>query len=118
MSLPVQLIPGTSTDPGVETFISAKKTIAAARKAGLSAGEYLDATCARQGTTSELIRDMLKIAGLSSQGSDDAICEIGPGFTRFTEVLTVDLVVRNCGCQSPRYTPDGSVDLVHAQTMA
>lgn len=37
--LNVQLIPGTSPDPAVQTFLSARNTIAAARSAGLSVTE-------------------------------------------------------------------------------
>lgn len=137
--LRVQLIAGTTADPAVETFISARKTVTAAGKSGLSVGEYIDKTYVTPGATAGLIDEMLKIAGLSEADNCETICEIGPGSGRFAEVLIAKLnprtyeiyetardwmphlrklprvVVRNCDGHSLSDTPDGSVDLVHAQ---
>lgn len=136
--LGAQLVRGTSADPAVETFLPARKTIAAARKSGLSVGGYIDQTFVKPGATQDLIREMLKLAGLSADDCD-TICEIGPGSGRFGEVLIAELnpkayeiyetardwlphlrqlpnvVVRDCDGHSLRPTPDASVDLVHAQ---
>ena len=47
--LHVQLVPGTSPDPAIKDYIPARKTIAAAQKAGLSVGAYIDRTGLRSG---------------------------------------------------------------------
>lgn len=135
--LNVQLVVGTSTDPAVKTFIPARKTVAAARKAGLPLGSYIDQTFVTPGATPALVRAMLELASLPSKV--DKICEIGPGSGRFAEELTVALqpnayevyetardwlprlrqlpnvVVRQCDGHTLSQTADSSVDLVHAQ---
>ena len=92
-----------------------------------------------QGATSELVRSMLTISGLTGANGCETICEIGPGSGRFAEALIAELrpqsyeiyesardwmphlrklpnvVVRNCDGHSLHDTPDSSVDLVHAQ---
>ena len=47
--LHVQLVSGTSPDPAIQDFISARKTLAAAQQAGLSLGAYIDRTYAEPG---------------------------------------------------------------------
>jgi SAM-dependent methyltransferase len=135
--LNVQLVVGTSTDPAVKTFIPARKTVAAARKAGLPLGAYIDQTFVTPRATPDLVRDMLELADLPAKV--DKVCEIGPGSGRFAEEVTATLqpnayeiyetardwlprlrqlpnvVVRDCDGHSLSQTEDGSVNLVHAQ---
>ncbi len=139
--LRVQLVAGTTADQAVETFIPARKTIAAADRAGMSVGDYIDKTYVTPGATADLVREMLKIAGLSKAGGCETICEIGPGSGRFAEILISELdpkayemyepardwlphlrtlpkaVMRHCDGHSLGETPDASVDLVHSQKL-
>lgn len=135
--LNVQVIYGTAPDPAVKTYLSARRTIRAARKAGLSVGAYLDREHAAPGSTPEAVAAMLKIGGLT--GSCDVACEIGPGSGRFAvEVIEAlhprayeiyetardwmptlrqlpNVVVRPADGHNLAATPDASVDLVHSQ---
>ena len=139
--LRVQLVAGTTADPAVETFIPARKTIAAAGKAGMSVGAYIDQTYVTPGATADLVRDMLKIAGISQADGCERICEIGPGSGRFAEILIEELhprayemyepardwlphlrtlpkaVLCTCDGHSLGDTADASVDLVHSQKL-
>jgi SAM-dependent methyltransferase len=135
--LNVQLIPGTSPDPAVKTFLPARKTIAAARSAGLSVSAYIDRIHVEPGATPAVVKEMLTTAGLS--GKCGTVCEIGAGSGRFAEEIIATLhpdtyeiyetardwlpylrklpnaVVRDSDGHSLASTPDESVDLVHAQ---
>jgi SAM-dependent methyltransferase len=79
----VQVIRGRSSDPAVQSFLSARRTIAAAHRAGLSVADYIDQRNATPGTTASTVERMLSIAGLS--GHVDRVCEIGPGTGRYAE---------------------------------
>ena len=79
--LRVQLIRGSSTNPAVKTFLSARKTLGAAKHAGLSVGDYIDKTFAEPGVTAATVEAMLRLSGL--QGQVDRVCEIGPGSGRY-----------------------------------
>jgi SAM-dependent methyltransferase len=135
--LKVQVISGTSTDPAVKTFIPARKTIAAARAAGLSVSAYIDQTYVEPGVTPALVKAMLAIADLS--GPCDTVCEIGAGSGRYAEEVIAALhpgayeiyetahdwlpvlrrlpnaMIRDCDGHTLARTADSSVDLVHAQ---
>jgi len=137
--LHVQLVAGTSPDPAIKTFLPARKILAGARKAGLPLGAYMDVTYAKPGATPELVRVMLKLAGLPD--TCETICEIGPGSGRFAEEIIATLhpsryeiyetakdwlpwlsklptaVIHKCDGRTLSHTPDGSVDLVHAQKL-
>jgi hypothetical protein len=134
--LRVQLVPGRSGDSAVQGFIPARRTIAAARNAGLSVGDYIDATYSKPGTTAQTVSAMLEIAGL--RGEVGTVCEIGPGSGRYAEAVIKALrpgsyeiyetatdwlphlaqlpnaVIRDCDGQTLAPTGDASVDLVHA----
>jgi SAM-dependent methyltransferase len=134
--LRVQLVPGTWTDPAVESFIPARQTMAAARKAGLSVSAYIDSNFARPGTTEDAVNAMLELAELSNC---ETVCEIGPGTGRYAEKVIAavhpgayeiyetardwipylrqlpNAVIRDCDGRTLSETPDASVDLVHAQ---
>jgi len=134
--LRVQLVPGRSADPAVQDFISARKTIAAARNAGLPIADYIDRTFAQPGATVETVRAMLELADLHGDGG--TICEIGPGSGRYAEAVikTVhpvayeiyetatdwlphlaklpNVIIRKCDGRTLSQTSDASVDLVHA----
>jgi hypothetical protein len=135
--LHVQLVSGSSSDPAVKDFISARKTIAAAQKAGLSVGAYIDRTFAKPGTTPDTVGAMLELADLHDKC--ETVCEIGPGSGRYAEEVIAALhpdayeiyetardwlphlsrlpnvVVRDCDGHTLSQTGEGSVDLVHAQ---
>jgi phospholipid N-methyltransferase len=134
--LRIQVVYGTSADPAVEDFISARATMAAARKAGLPLGAYVDQTYVTPGATEDLVRAMLKLAGLDSC---ETVCEIGPGTGRFAEEIVSAVrpgryemyeaardwhprlrtlpngVLLPCDGRTLAATADASVDLVHAQ---
>jgi SAM-dependent methyltransferase len=135
--LNVQVVPGSSPDPAVKTFLSARKTISAARKAGLTVGDYIDRTHATPGATRETVRAMLDLAKLPEKC--DAVLEIGPGSGRYAiEVIkalhpkTYEIyetardwipalghlpgaVIRDCDGRTLAQTTSASVDLAHAQ---
>jgi SAM-dependent methyltransferase len=133
----VQLVSGTSADPSIKSFISARETIAAAQKAGLPLGAYIDRTFAEPGATPETVEAMLKLADLHDQC--ETVCEIGPGSGRYAEEVIAALhpgsyeiyetardwlprlsrlpnaVIQECDGRTLSRTADSSVDLVHAQ---
>jgi hypothetical protein len=135
--LHVQLVPGSSPDPAIQDFIPARKTIAAARKAGLPLGAYIDRTFAEPGTTPNTVKAMLELADL--HGKCETVCEIGPGSGRYAEEVIAALcpdtyeiyetakdwlsylrklpntVIRDCDGHTLSQTSSASVDLVHAQ---
>ena len=135
--LRVQLVPGTSADPTIKDFLPARKTIAAAEKAGLPLGAYIDRTFAKPGATPQTVRAMLELADLHV--TNGTVCEIGPGSGRYAEEVTAALspsryeiyetardwlprlsqlpnaVIQECDGRTLSGTADGSVDLVHAQ---
>lgn len=131
----VQIIKGRTTDPGVKDYISARKTVSEARKAGLTVGDYLDRKFATPGTTARTVEAMIRLSGLSSAPT---VCEIGPGTGRYAEKVIAALqpavyevyepatdwiprlsklpsvVVRACDGHTLTPTGTESVDLVHA----
>lgn len=135
----VQLISGRSPDPAIKSFLSARKTLAAARQAGLPVGDYIDQVYAAPGASAELVDAMLKIAGLRQPV--DRVCEIGPGSGRFaveiiaalspsayeiyepaqdwlTHLRTLpSMVERRCDGHALAETGDATVDLVHSQKL-
>lgn len=137
--LRVQLVSGTSPDPAIQDFLSARKTLAAAQRAGLSVGTYIDRTFAEPGTTPDTVKAMLKLADLGD--SCERVCEIGPGSGRYAEEVIAALrpgayeiyetakdwlphlrklpnvVIRDCDGRTMAQTRSGSVDLVHAHKL-
>jgi phospholipid N-methyltransferase len=137
--LHVQLVSGTSPDPAIKDFLPARKIMAEAQKSGLPLGAYMDKTYAKPGATPEAVRAMLKFAGLHD--SCEAVCEIGPGTGRFAEEIIrllhpgryeiyetakdwlprlsqlPNVTMHKCDGRTLSQTPDGSVDLVHAQKL-
>jgi phospholipid N-methyltransferase len=135
--LHVQLVPGTSPDPAIRDFIPARKTIAAAEKAGLSVSDYIDRTFAEPGTTPDTVKAMLELADL--HGKCETVCEIGPGSGRYAEEVIAALhpdtyeiyetakdwlphlaklpnaKILDCDGRTLSQTPSASVDLVHSQ---
>ena len=133
----VQLVPGTSPDPAVQDFISARKTIAAAQKAGLPLGAYIDQTYSQPGTTPNTVKAMLELADLHD--NCERVCEIGPGSGRYAEEVIAavhpaayeiyetakdwlpclrklpNAVIRECDGHTLAGTASASVNLVHAQ---
>jgi len=135
--LGVQVVRGRAHDPGVQSFIPARKTIAAAERAGLSVGDYLDATFAEPGATRRTVEAMLQLSGLREPST--RVCEIGTGSGRYLEAVVAALhpktyevyepaedwahhlqrmpsvVMRHSDGRTLRDTATASVDLVHAQ---
>jgi len=134
--LNVQVVRGRSDDPAVRTFIPARSTIAAARRSGLSVGDYIDRTFAKPGTTQAAVEAMLRMADLHPPV--ERVCEIGPGSGRYLEKVAAALhpdvyevyetavdwlphlgsfpnvVVQHADGRTLGETGSGSVDLVHA----
>jgi SAM-dependent methyltransferase len=137
--LGVQLVSGRSSDPAIKSFLSARKTLAAARRAGIPVGDYIDQVHAVPGATPDLVRAMLKIADL--HGPVERVCEIGPGSGRFAvQVIAAlapgayeiyepardwlphlrtlpNVVERRCDGHTLSGTGDATVDLVHSQKL-
>jgi hypothetical protein len=133
----VQLVSGTSPDPAVKNFIPARKTIAAAQKAGLPVGAYVDKTFAEPGAAPSTVRAMLELADLRDKC--ERVCEIGPGSGRYAEEIIAALhpdayeiyetardwlphlsqlpnvMIRDCDGHTLSQTAGASADLVHAQ---
>ena len=136
--LNVQVIRARSNDPAVKTFLQARATAKAARKAGLSVADYVDRTYSEPGTTQETVDAMISIGDLKP---DDVkrVCEIGAGTGRYLEQVTAALrpeqyevyetaddwlphlrqfpnvVIRDSDARTLGGTATSSVDLVHAQ---
>jgi phospholipid N-methyltransferase len=137
--LHVQLVSGSSPDPAIKDFLPARKIMAAAQKAGLPLGAYMDKTFAKPEATPETVRAMLKLACLHD--TCETVCEIGPGTGRFAEEIIAALhpahyeiyetakdwlprlsqlpnvVMRKCDGRTLSQTADGSVDLVHSHKL-
>lgn len=135
--LHVQLVSGRSPDPAIQDFIPARKTIAAAQKAGLPLSAYIDRTFAEPGATPNTVKAMLELADLHDKCG--TVCEIGPGTGRYSEEVIAALhpsayeiyetakdwlphlrrlpnaVIRDCDGHTLSQTGSASVDLVHAQ---
>lgn len=65
------------------TYIPFKPTLAGAKKAGLSVGDYIDKTHNVLGTTQETMDQMQKLGVFDH--TIDRVCEIGPGSGRYLE---------------------------------
>jgi hypothetical protein len=137
--LGVQVVRGWSADPGIRPYISAKKTITAARQAGLTVGDYVDKHNAEPGATAATVQSMLGFAGLGD--GVERVCEIGPGTGRYSELVIAALkpaayeVYETAADWLPRlrelpnvslmpadghtlsHTASESVDLVHAHKL-
>ncbi|TDD61058.1 methyltransferase domain-containing protein [Kribbella antibiotica] len=136
----MQLVRGYSSDPGISPFLPARKTLAAAKRAGVSVGDYLDDFSAEPGSTGETVAAMLRLGELS--GDIGRVCEIGPGSGRYlTRVMDAlhpnayevyetapdwlnylrqirpELVVRDADGHSLGSTDSASVDLVHSHKL-
>jgi SAM-dependent methyltransferase len=85
----VQVIHSRSTDPAIKDFLPAKKTIAAAKQAGLSVGDFLDRYSAEPNATADAVAAMLRIGALDHEV--DRVCEIGPGSGRYAEKVIAAL---------------------------
>ncbi len=135
--LGVQVVRGYSGDPAVKPFLSARKTMSAARRAGLSLCDYIDQLSAELGATAETVRALLRLADLGDSAS--RVCEIGPGTGRYAERVIAELkpevyeVYETAADWTPHLrelpavklmpadgrslspTATGTIDLVHAQ---
>ena len=133
--LNIQIVTGRTTDPAVQSFIGARKTIARARAAGLSVGDYVDRTFSQPGTTARSVDAMIRISGLSFA---KRVCEIGPGTGRYAEKVIAALkpeayeiyetandwlpylktlpnaIIQPCDGHTLSATASASIDLVHA----
>lgn len=118
-----------------DEFIPFRETLTAASEAGLSVGDYIDATYNVPGTTQETIERM---ADLGVFDGIERVCEIGPGSGRYLEktlqacnpgyyeiyetahdwrdwlVQQYGVIAQPTNGVSLAHTPSGSMDLVHA----
>lgn len=120
----------------IKRYQPLKETLAKAKRAGLSVGDYIDVTFQIPGATQATIDKMVAVGAL---GADvQTVCEIGPGSGRYLERVqkigsiesyeiyetdkdwsqwlanTFDVTVHDADGLSLRDTLDCSVDLVHA----
>jgi hypothetical protein len=120
----------------IKSFLPFQQTLAAARKAGVSLGDYIDAKHQLPGATQATI-DQLVARGVL-HGSLQGVCEIGPGSGRYLEKVlpfctpasyeiyetekqwsdwlaqTYAVKAHEADGVSLRGTPSGSAALVHA----
>jgi SAM-dependent methyltransferase len=87
--LGVQVVRGWSADPGIQPYIPARKTITAARRAGLTVCDYIDRSSAEPGATASTVEAMLRIGQLGDRV--ERVCEIGPGTGRYAELVVAAL---------------------------
>jgi SAM-dependent methyltransferase len=137
--LNVQVIRGRSTVPGVMTFLPARKTIAAARKAGLPVADFVDREHAESGASQRAVDFILKVGDLHAPL--ERICEIGPGTGRYATKLITALQPKTYEIYETAHdwlptlrelpgallqpadgrtlapTPDNSVDLTHTHKL-
>lgn len=85
----VQVVRGWSSDAAVQSFISARRTLAAAQRAGLSLTDYVDQFSAKPGATAAAVKVMLQLADLNAPVR--RVCEIGPGTGRYAEKVIAAL---------------------------
>ncbi|EHR50642.1 phospholipid N-methyltransferase [Saccharomonospora marina XMU15] len=137
--LGVQVVRGFTTDPGISPFLPARRTVAKAKRAGMSVGDYLDAYSAEPGATAATVDAMIELGGLDQRVS--RVCEIGAGSGRYARKVLAALepdvyevyetapdwrrflrelpnvTVRPADGHTLRPTASASVDLVHAHKL-
>lgn len=135
----VQVVRNFSSDPAVQSFLPARRTLAAAERAGLSLTDYIDQFSAKPGATAEAVKEMLALADLSAPVG--RVCEIGPGTGRYAEKVIAALhpevyevyetardwlphlsklpsvKLHDADGRTLAQTASGSVDLVHAHKL-
>jgi hypothetical protein len=133
----VQIVHARTTNPSVSPFISARRTIAEARRANAGLGDYIDAKSRQSGATTKTVATILRLAELDGRPGL-RICEIGPGSGRYAEKIIAALhpveyqvyesagdwlprlrtlpqvVIQRCDGRHLAGTSSGSIDLVHA----
>lgn len=87
--LGVQLVRGYSADPAIQPWRPARQTITAARRAGVSVGDYLENINAEPGATQKTVDTIISLGGLGP--ATERICEIGAGSGRYAEKLIAEL---------------------------
>jgi hypothetical protein len=85
----VQVVGGFSSDAAVQSFLPARRTLAAAQRAGLSLTDYIDQFSGKSGATAAAVKEMLALADLSAPVR--RVCEIGPGTGRYAEKVIAAL---------------------------
>lgn len=134
--LGVQVVRGYSADRAIQPFLSARKTVKAARRAGLSVEDYVDRHNAAPGATAATVEALLRLADLGDHVT--RVCEIGAGTGRYLarvnaalrpEVYEVyetaqdwlprlrtqpNVIIQPADGRTLRDTRSTSVDLVHA----
>lgn len=123
----------------VRDFIPFAATLAAAKRANLSVGDYIDATYAEPAATQKTIDEMARLGVF--EGTVRRVCEIGPGSGRYLEKIlqaykpdyyevyetatewsdwltqTYEITAHACDGSSLSSTPSNSIDLVHAHKL-
>ncbi|KUF18192.1 MULTISPECIES: class I SAM-dependent methyltransferase [Streptomyces] len=77
----VQMVRGYSDDPAIAPFLSARKVVGAARRAGISVEDYIDRYSAVPGATADAVDALLALADLGEHVQ--RVCEIGAGTGRY-----------------------------------
>lgn len=135
----IQVIRGFSSDPAIESFVPARRTLAAAQRAGLSLTDYIDQFSGKPGGTVAAVKEMLALADLSAPVG--RVCEIGPGTGRYAEKVIAELhpevyeayetardwlrylrknpelTLHDADGRTLAQTASGSVDLVHSHKL-
>jgi Methyltransferase domain len=123
-------------DDAIRSFLPFKETLAAAQAASLSLGDYVESQYSQPGSTQNTIEQMRSMGVF--QGRIERVCEIGPGSGRYLERIiqachpsyyeiyepapewsdwltqTYKVTAHPSDGVSLAYTPDHSIDLVHA----
>lgn len=81
--LEIQVVRGYIADPAIQPFLSARRTVNAARRAGLSIEDYIDRFHAAPGATAATVDALLRHAEFSDQVA--RVCEIGAGSGRYAK---------------------------------
>lgn len=124
-----------NTSSPVTGYLSAQKTIAAAKKRGLSVCDYVEQLWNEKGKTQSVIEEIQKYVDF---GSIMTICEIGPGTGRYLDKLLrvvkpiryeiyetaqdwsswlqreYRVIAQIASGTTLRQTPDSSIDFLHA----
>jgi hypothetical protein len=132
----IEILRRGSSHPHIRRYVSAKKTLNAATKQGISVCDYLESIWHEAGNTQKVIDHMQKLGVFDEPIS--SICEIGSGSGKFLEKTIarcrpshyesyepdVDwaswlareygVVSQSCDGYSLAHTSTSSVDLVHA----
>lgn len=79
--LGLRIVRGYGSDSAIQPFLPARKTVTAARRAGVSVEDHIDSYSAAPGATAATVAEMLRLADPGERVS--RVCEIGAGSGRY-----------------------------------